>query len=321
MKNFFPEDYIRAVVHTDDELKYLVSCLEFCWECPDLQPCIDLIALLDDTLHALFHELPAPEPISFPISKVSVDLPIIDRCNLACECCSHYAPLAKDASPVDLTDLSASLDLFREKCQSAVNQVNILGGEPLLHDDLPAIVQLVHDNFPFARRFVVSNMLMFERRKTELGPIMKNTDTWFGYSGYQCNETSIQFATKNNDGIAMVRFGETPMRFHKVLKSETPRFSTVGKKICAESSCLTLIGNRVYLCSATPYLKYLNSAFGSTLHPAPFDYIELSNIERAAEILLFAALPNPFCRHCDMKNARCITPGRSSKSKAEWLLD
>lgn len=321
MKNFSPKDYINAVVRTDDELSYLVSCLAFCKTSPDLRQCWDLAETIDRTLNEMYPEHPAPTPISFQIPKVSIDLPIIDRCNIGCECCSHYAPLASDAKPVDVTDLAASLSLLREKGQAAVNQVNILGGEPLLHENLPEIIRLVYDYFPVSIRFVVSNMLLFGLRKGKLLPVMKETDTWFGYSDYWCNGTATQSAIKKSEGVPMVRFGKSPTVFHKVLKSETPDFETSGKRTCGENNCLTLLGNRVYLCSSTPYLHYLNNTFGTNLQAGKFDYIELADVERSAEILLFAALPHPFCRHCNVKNAERIVPGRSSRSRTEWLID
>lgn len=320
MKNFSPKDYINAVVRTDEELSYLVSCLAFCKISPDLRPCWDLAEILSRTVDEMYPDHAAPTPISFKVSKISIDLPIIDKCNIGCECCSHYAPLAHDAQPVDLADLAASVTLLSEKCRSAINQVNILGGEPLLHDNLPEIIRMVHGNFPWAIRFVVSNMLLFGLRKDKLLPVMKETETWFGYSEYWCNGNAIQHAIQQSEGVPIVRFGDSPAAFHKVLKSETPDFETSGKRNCAESSCLTLIGNRVYLCSSTPYLNYLNNAFGTNLHPGKFDYIELDDVERAAEILLFAVLPHPFCRHCNMKNAEQLVPGRSSRSRAEWLM-
>ena len=321
MKNFSPKDYIESVVRTEEELAYLASCLAFCKASPDLRQCLDLTESIDRALDEMYPDRPAPAPISFQVPKVSIDLPIVDKCNLGCECCSHYAPLAHDAKPVDMTDLAASLSALRERGQAAVNQVNILGGEPLLHEKLPEIVRLVHDCFPVARRFVVSNMLLFGLRKGKLLPAMKETDTWFGYSAYWCNGTAIQRAIKESEGVPMVQFGSSPAVFHKVLKSETPDFETSGKRTCGENSCLTLLGNRIYLCSSTPYLHYLNSAFGTNLHAGKFDYIELADVERSAEILLFSALPHPFCRHCNMKNAGRIVPGRSSRSRTEWLMD
>lgn len=325
MKNFKPDDFIRSVAGTDSERAYLALALEYCKKSPELRPCTNLIALLDTTLHEMYPDVqPAslPNAPEFPLtSRISLDIPIIDRCNLDCACCSHYAPLAKSAEPVSLEDLGASISLLSDKCQSAINQLNILGGEPLLHDQLPEIVRLVHDKFPLAQKFVVSNMLLFGKRKDELLQAMKETDTYFGYSDYGCNSSVIENAIKNSEGVPMVRFGDSPAVFHKVLKSRKPMFETSGKIRCAENTCLTLLGNRVYLCSSTPYLKYLNSAFGTSLHAGKYDYIELRNVELAAEILLFAILPNPFCRRCDTKNAEHFVPGRSSKSRTEWLMD
>lgn len=321
MKNFSPKDYINAVVRTDEELSYLVSCLAFCKTSLELRQCLDLTENIDHALNEMYPDHPSPTPISFQIPKVSIDLPIIDKCNIGCECCSHYAPLASDAKPVDVTDLAASLSMLREKAQAAVNQVNILGGEPLLHENLPEIIRLVYDYFPVAIRFVVSNMLLFGLRKGKLLPVMKETDTWFGYSDYWCNGSATKSAIKESEGVPMVRFGNSPTVFHKVLKSETPDFETSGKRTCGENNCLTLLGNRVYLCSSTPYLKYLNNTFDTNLQAGKFDYIELADVERSAEILLFAALPHPFCRHCNMKNAERIVPGRSSRSRTEWLVD
>ena len=85
MKNFSPKDYIEAVVRTEEELAYLASCLAFCKASPDLRQCLDLTESIDRALDEMYPDRPAPAPISFQVPKVSIDLPIVDKCNLGCQ--------------------------------------------------------------------------------------------------------------------------------------------------------------------------------------------------------------------------------------------
>lgn len=85
------------------------------------------------------------------------------RCNLACSGCGK----------IDYPDEILNLRLSREECLGAVDEcgapvVSIAGGEPLLHKDMPAIVE----GIVARRRFVYlcTNALMMEKKLEQYRP-------------------------------------------------------------------------------------------------------------------------------------------------------
>jgi hopanoid biosynthesis associated radical SAM protein HpnH len=85
------------------------------------------------------------------------------RCNLACSGCGK----------IDYPDDILNLRLSREECLGAVDEcgapvVSIAGGEPLLHKDMPAIVE----GIVARRRFVYlcTNALMMEKKLEQYRP-------------------------------------------------------------------------------------------------------------------------------------------------------
>jgi hopanoid biosynthesis associated radical SAM protein HpnH len=85
------------------------------------------------------------------------------RCNLACSGCGK----------IDYPDDILNLRLSREECLGAVDEcgapvVSIAGGEPLLHKDMPAIVEGI-----IARRrfvYLCTNALMMEKKLEQYRP-------------------------------------------------------------------------------------------------------------------------------------------------------
>jgi MoaA/NifB/PqqE/SkfB family radical SAM enzyme len=64
-------------------------------------------------------------------------LVVTDNCNLSCGYCNEYIP---GASPVPLATLQARIDKLHEL---GVLVYDLLGGEPLLHPDLPAVIRYI----------------------------------------------------------------------------------------------------------------------------------------------------------------------------------
>jgi hopanoid biosynthesis associated radical SAM protein HpnH len=85
------------------------------------------------------------------------------RCNLACSGCGK----------IDYPDDILNLRLSREECLGAVDEcgapvVSIAGGEPLLHKDMPAIVEGIVARHRFV--YLCTNALMMEKKLDQYRP-------------------------------------------------------------------------------------------------------------------------------------------------------
>lgn len=64
------------------------------------------------------------------------------RCTLKCKLCLVYAPYYKNASDYELLEVNKSIDTFFSLIDSC-GTFNIQGGEPLMHKNLPEIIERV----------------------------------------------------------------------------------------------------------------------------------------------------------------------------------
>ena len=98
------------------------------------------------------------------IYSETCELNITRHCILSCRACSHFSPLAKKYNmPLSMifNDLAILSKVFY------VNHVRILGGEPLLHQDLKGVIKNVRRTGISDRIQVVTNGLLLWKMKDE----------------------------------------------------------------------------------------------------------------------------------------------------------
>ena len=92
----------------------------------------------------------------------SLDIPIVNTCNLACAHCSMVAPLATRAVYADVQQLRRTCEQLQRICTEQHEPLNIdvFGGEPLLHPQLAEILMTIHQLFPRTNISIATNGLL-----------------------------------------------------------------------------------------------------------------------------------------------------------------
>lgn len=318
MKNFDPNEFISYLSIEDKDtfvIENLINRL--------LQTYPGANQLLRSIMSAIGCICSTQNSAGYSKNTIKLDLPITDRCNLSCASCSHFAPLANDSTLIPIDDIEASLTLLSEKCQSSVGEIFILGGEPLLHPELSKIIDITRRLYPYSSIFLVSNMLLFEKRWNEIANSLITNKIIVGFSKYgKVNEKEVVNGIKlcMENGIQIITFGSYPALFNSYLKSENPSHDAIMKQNCDMKTCLTLRDNYLYMCSPVTYLEYPNKAFGMSLKASKYDRIDIRDIDNEDEVLALSELPNPFCRHCDVEHNHKIAWRPSKKERSEWFL-
>ncbi len=94
------------------------------------------------------------------VSPKGIELNVALHCNLSCRACTHLSPAFKRCvtEPADVArDLAALATAYRPAF------VKLLGGEPLLHPDLPAVIDAVRDSGITDWVLVCTNGLLLDR--------------------------------------------------------------------------------------------------------------------------------------------------------------
>lgn len=112
---------------------------------------------------------------------------IAQHCNLSCRACSHLSPLHPpllvdpDRLYADLATLAAVYE---------VDQVCLLGGEPLLHPELPSLADAVRSSGISRRVRVITNGLLLPRVPTALWKAV-NEIRISQYPGYELDRETL----------------------------------------------------------------------------------------------------------------------------------
>ena len=88
-----------------------------------------------------------------------IDVHVVEHCNLNCKGCSHYSPVAQKEF-LDPKEYEKVLPCLA-RIEKSIGQIQLLGGEPLLHPQFPKLIRLTRSYLPHTKINVLSNGVLF----------------------------------------------------------------------------------------------------------------------------------------------------------------
>jgi len=266
-----------------------------------------------------------PENFHFEIS-------LADHCNFSCQMCDHFSQLAKPHL-LDIESFERDMKRLSQLTNGKIKAISLLGGEPLLNDNILNFVKIARKYFPQGGLGIITNgikLLKFNSEQEEnfynilkknncrltvtIYPIKINHDTIvkkaekYGIklkmsSEVHSNTTERKISFKNTFDLS----GSSPI--HRAL--ECFKFNY----------CRCLKRGKIYACNTPSNIDIFNEYFGKSLSVSNEDYIDIFKVNSFQEIAEFCAKPSPFCRYCDVQNSGAAFPWkRSEKSIYEYVL-
>ncbi len=263
---------------------------------------------------------PAHRELLYRMTTLYVEIQLCDRCNLDCAYCSHLSPVSK---PVTI-----SLETLEAECHRlarvGVDEVNLMGGEPLLHPQVCDAIKLTRSILPNIKLIVSTNGLLLPRmskdfwqccRKNKvvlrITPYPKAKNGTWNYFKY------VWLIRKNR-----VRMESTGWRFgfrHQLL-SEKAEYDATSNYLRCQLHCTQVRDATLWPCAYVAYAFNLNNKFGTNFKTAAGDSLPLDGIT-ATDLRLWLLRTKPFCAHCGIKDAQRITWRRSQYTRDEWLKE
>ena len=96
----------------------------------------------------------------FTISSLEVH--IAEHCNLNCQCCNHYSPLAKEEF-LDINIFEKDLNRLSQLTNGNISYLKLLGGEPLLCPNLIDYFQTARKYFPNSNIVLMTNAILLNK--------------------------------------------------------------------------------------------------------------------------------------------------------------
>ena len=254
-------------------------------------------------------------------------LHLVDHCNLNCRGCDNFSPLA----PVTYADVGQ----FERDCsrmaelmagRDCIGEVQLLGGEPLLHPQVTRFMEIARRCFPRTPVNLVSNGLLLPRQSEAFWDSCLKNDIHIVVTKYpvRVDYHAIERHVRER-GVAFSFYGNTDVVEKTMqcipLDLEGKQDARDSFLRCSRANrCIALEQGRIYTCSLIPYVKYFNRCFGQHLEVSPADSIDIYEVKSVDDILDFVCRPVPFCRYCNIRGMQGnIKFGVSKREITEWI--
>lgn len=251
-------------------------------------------------------------------------LHLADHCNLNCKGCDNFSPLAPE--------VFADIEVFEKDCikmaelsQGRIEEIQLLGGEPLLHPQINKFSEIVRHYFPKNKISIVSNGILLQTKNDDFWESCRTHKIEIIVTKYPINVDYDKIAQRAKEqGAPFSFYGNTEVVAKTMeclpldLKGkQDPRDSFLR---CARANrCISLDNGKIYTCSLIPYVKYFNEYFNQNLTVTTNDYLKLHQATSLEEILNFVSKPMPFCRYCNIKDTIWdVGYGVSKREISEW---
>ena len=251
-------------------------------------------------------------------------LHLTDHCNLNCRGCDNFSPLAPETFS-DITVFEKDCKRMAELATDRIQEIQLLGGEPLLHPKIIRFMDITRKYFPKTKIIIVSNGILLRKQTDEFWESCKRNNIEIIVTKYPVNldyKSTEQFVRER--GVEFSFYGNTEAEVKTMqclpLDLEGKQDARDSFMRCSRANrCVSLDNGKIYTCSLIPYIKYFNSHFNQNLIVSPEDYMEIDTAKNLDEILSFVSKPMPFCRYCNLKGTIWdIGYGVSKKDITEW---
>lgn len=250
-----------------------------------------------------------------------VEFVLSDYCNLNCKGCTHYSPLA----PKEFAPLAGMQDAMRRISSlrgEPIQELYLIGGEPLLYPELPEAMAMMRSHFPAATLKLFTNGIALPRMTDEFWNACRQADFVVAITRYPikvdydsieklCRDKGVRYEVFGDRSAkdSFFRFGLDPE------KKQNPRMSHFK---CYNRGCVSVVGNKVYPCSISACVGHLNAACGTEFTHEKGDYIPLDQLTHVDQIRRLRDRPVPFCGYC-VNPPDTTTYGPSRREASEWV--
>ena len=272
-----------------------------------------------------------------------VEVNLADHCNLNCQSCDHFSPIAEPTF-LDFDQYVKDLKRLSDLTDNKIGLIKLQGGEPLLNTKLIDYIRVTREIFPNAFICVFTAGLLLKKWGND-----DNNNLWKAVKDYEIEIRWTHYPiplkfdeirkTVESYGI---EWWETPPPFEKGARvwffSEIGALQYKGEKHSVKHpfwtnggvapfrwiSCyqfnesIVLRDGRIYTCPMIPYVHFFNDYFKCNLEVKEEDSIDIYKVESYEEIAEFCTRRVPFCSYCAVHHRYSRPWKQSEHTIEEW---
>ena len=285
----------------------------------------NLLSCQNDKILKLNHQFNnAIKSFSPQTNLRSIVYHLADHCNLKCQCCDHFAPLAKEKL-ADIKDFEKDIKRLSELTKTQLEIIKLMGGEPLLHPEIKDFMRISRMYFPSTRIEIVTNGILLNTQKEDFWSACKEFDITIVPTKYPLNidyDRAKQTAKEYEVKYEYYSKDESVIKasYHIPLDLTGQQNAAYSFAKCFHANwCVMLKNGKLYTCTVAPNIEHFNKYFNKSIPLTDRDGIDIYKAQTIEEILDFLSKPIPFCKYCNV-NGRTFGHewGRSKKEIEEW---
>jgi Radical SAM superfamily/4Fe-4S single cluster domain len=243
---------------------------------------------------------------------------IVDHCNLNCRGCGHFSPI----SDPQFADLRTFENDFRRLAElfDNIEDIHLLGGEPLLHPDLARLAACVRRSFPQSKIWIVTNGVLLSKQPASFWLNCQADRIGIRVSRYPLTlnlEAAQETAVRH--GIEMLVSDPITSFFVEYVNVAGNSDPDRAFQTCRQMFfCPILRDGRLYLCAMPSTIHIFNSRYDADVPVVDEDSINIHGDVNGSDILDFLSHPSPICRWC-VPDSPEVKWSVGLKSKDDWV--
>ena len=275
-----------------------------------------------------------------------LEVNLVDHCNLNCQCCDHFSPIAQETF-LDFDQYVKDINRLSVLTDGKLGMMKLQGGEPLLNDKLFDYMKVTREAFPDAYICLFTDGLLLKKwndsdPKKNIWEAIKKYEMEIRLTKYPIEldlESIIKAAGEHGVRVTfdapqyiketrlwvLTEIGASEYKGEK--HSVKHPFDLTGKQekfrwiSCYQfNESIVLRDGKVYTCPMIPYAHYFNEAFNQNLEVKDDCYIDIYKVSSFEEIAEFCTHRTSFCDYCAVHRRSTRKWKQSSHSMEEWVL-
>jgi len=258
-----------------------------------------------------------------PRKKLRFEIDIAANCNLNCKCCFHFSPLI-DNNYVNIEELEKDFSRLSELTGRKIENIDLMGGEPLLHPEINKITQISRKYFD-GNINIVTNGILLTKMNEEFWQSCKENKISILVTSYpikldrkHIKKTAMLYSVKLKMRMQVMNV-HTWCRLPKDIQGKQ-NIKDSFKNCLIANFCISLKNGKLATCCLPFVADYFNNFYDKKFITEENDYIDIYSAKNIEEIYEFLSKPIPFCRYCKIRQSEYgIKWGISKKDIHEWI--
>ena len=246
---------------------------------------------------------------------------VADGCNLNCKGCLHFSNLYRKDEFPDLDSLLGDIEVVSQHCE--IFQFRVLGGEPLLNQNLENFLKNLRKLLPNTDIAAISNGILIPQTSKTLLKVMHENGIGFNLTLYPptLKMKDQIYQTLERAGVPYGSHEAQTDEFQKFINLNTEIVSTEAYLNCVSRGILTLRAGRIYKCPIETYIGRYFERYGMSKNAsAKGRDIRDKSLDWKKTVKMLTDEEGEFCCHCS-EHPVSYTWNNSSPEKEDWLVE